>query len=347
MKHPFKIGLLCLSLMAASSAQARDKIKMGTIAPGSTIYDIMTSVATTVNVNQDDYEISVNATGLGTKQMIDVARGRLDMAMATPETFQLMADGQSMFKNLPDAPALSKNLGAIFWFPTGTYHIATQMDSGITSLSDIKGQKVFLGEPGGGEYHVASQYIEAITGFKAGRDYTPVRATWASAMIAFENREIGIYVAPGKPPFSLMRELASNGGIRILGLPRKDANLITKSKSPASDFINQNARSLRQIALNAYDENAAAEKDKNLDNAETVFSLATSSALIVRLDMNEEAVYQITKTFWQNRVEALKNSPSLSAVTPKNAFVIKTLPLHPGAVRFYNEARISMPEPPR
>ena len=336
MKHHSKIGLLCLAMLAtASTAQARDKIKMATIAPGSTAYSIMTSMATTVNMNQDAYEITVDATGLGTKQMVDAGRGRLDLAMATPATLDLMANGQSMFKNLPEAPELHKNLGLVFWFPFGTFHIATHADAGMTSLSDLKGKKVFLGQPGGGEYHVANQWIESVTGYKAGRDYTPIRATWGSAVLAFENKEIDVYVAAGKPPFKQMAQLTEIANIRFLGLSKAEANTISGRKDAASSFIKAQGRSFGVIPRGSYGDAVV--------NREDVYSLATNAGVVARLDLDEDAVYQITKTFWNNLSEATKTNADLSLVTPRGAFALETLKLHPGALKFYGEAGIKVP----
>ena len=76
------VGASALSLSGAAFAQ--EKLKMATIAPGSSAYLIMTTMASTVNNSQDEYEISVDATGAATKHMVEAAQGKLDIVMSSP-----------------------------------------------------------------------------------------------------------------------------------------------------------------------------------------------------------------------------------------------------------------------
>ena len=53
-------------------------------------------------------------------------------------------------------------------------------DSGIKTLFDIKGKRVFIGPPTGVQKVVSSQFIEAVTGYKMNKDYTPVKLGFSS-----------------------------------------------------------------------------------------------------------------------------------------------------------------------
>ena len=92
---------------------------MATIAPGSSAYLVMTTMASIVNRAQDELEISVDATGAATKHIVELAQGKLDLVMTSPTVFFLMSTGGAMYTNLEAAPELSKNVGLIFWFPYG------------------------------------------------------------------------------------------------------------------------------------------------------------------------------------------------------------------------------------
>ena len=77
---------------------------MATIAPGSSAYLAMTTMATLVNQALDDVNIQVDATGAATKHMIELAEGKLDMCMTSPTVYKFMRTGTVMYKELADAP---------------------------------------------------------------------------------------------------------------------------------------------------------------------------------------------------------------------------------------------------
>ena len=77
------IGSLALSLIATSAFGA-ERLKMATIAPGTSAYLTMTTFASLVNQNQNDFDITVDATGAATKHGIELAKGKLDFCMSAP-----------------------------------------------------------------------------------------------------------------------------------------------------------------------------------------------------------------------------------------------------------------------
>ena len=76
---------------------------MATIAPGSSAYLTMTTMATLVNQALDDVNIQVDATGAATKHMIELAQGKLDMCMTSPTVYKFMKNGTVMYQKLGDA----------------------------------------------------------------------------------------------------------------------------------------------------------------------------------------------------------------------------------------------------
>ena len=100
-----RFGLIAVSCLVAAflavSAQAQKRqIKMSTIAPGSSMYLVMTTFANLVNQNQNDFEITVDATGTATKHMVDVARESIDMSMTAPVPYHWMKNGTRVYKKL-------------------------------------------------------------------------------------------------------------------------------------------------------------------------------------------------------------------------------------------------------
>jgi len=133
------IGVLIVSLIA-SGAYAAQRMKMATIAPGTSAYLTMTTFASLVNQNQSEIDITVDATGAATKHGIELARGKLEFCMSAPTVHFFLKKGIAMYKKLEDHAELAENLKLVMWFPYGQYHWLAYEDSGIKTFADMKGK---------------------------------------------------------------------------------------------------------------------------------------------------------------------------------------------------------------
>lgn len=328
------LGAAALSL--ATSAYAQEKLKMATIAPGSSAYLVMTTMASTVNSDQDAYEITVDATGAATKHMVEAAQGKLDIVMSSPIIYNLMANGAAMYKNLDTAPELSENLGLMFWFPYGAYHMVTYADSGIENIEDLRDKRVFLGPPGGGAYNTAKGWISALTGMQPGADYTPVKASWGAALQGFQDRQYDVYISGGIPPYPQIEQLSLTSNLRIVGLNKAQAGAVLAGRNEAAKkAVTALGRSLDVIRKGTYGPGVVNEED--------IYTIGSLVGVVARMDLSDDAVYQITKSFWENMDEVRKTAPYMNDVNLKTAFAATNMRLHPGALKYYTEAGVNIP----
>jgi TRAP transporter TAXI family solute receptor len=333
MKYLTRAALAGFATVALSTgAFAAEKLKMATIDPGSSAYLVMTTMSNIVNDKQSDYEITVDATGAATKHMVEVASGKIDLCMVSPTVYQFMKNGKAMYSKLEKAPELSKNLGLIFWFPYGAYHVVTYADSGMMSLKDIKGKKVFLGPPGGGAWNTANAWIESMTGYKAGEDYENVKASWGAALQAFQDRQIDVYINGGIPPYPQIEQLALTSKLRILGPTKAEVDaasdaMLAPTRGPG--------RTLDVIPAGIYGDGVV--------NSEDVYEVGSTVGVGVRMDLPEDTVYEITKVFWENLPEVQKTTPFMRKVTLDGLKKSSAMPLHPGAIKYYKEIGIEIP----
>ena len=67
-------------------------------------------------------------------------------------------------------------------------------------------------------------------------------------------------------------------------------------------------------------------------------SFDTAVGIAVRGDLDEETVYQLTKTFWDNIDQVTSEAPWAKAIDIEFAASKRGLmELHPGAARYYKE----------
>lgn len=320
------------ALPGATAARAAD-LKMATIAPGSSAYLTMSTMATIVNGEQDRHRITVDATGAATKHQVEMAEGKLDLAMSSPTIYDFMKNQTAMYKKLDKAPELSKNVNLMFWFPYGAYHVVTYADSGIESLADLRGRKVFLGPPGGGAWNASKQWIEAQTGLKVGEDFENFKASWSSAFQAFQDRQVDAYIVGGIPPFPQIEQLAATSKLRLLGP--------TKAEFDAQPEAQKKPTMIRGRMADII---PAGIYGPNVVNDEDIVTLGSIVGVATRADMDADTIYDITRAFWEGAEKKRASTPWLAPITLDYAVRDGGMALHPGAQRYYKEIGVAIPD---
>ena len=323
------IGTLVLAM--AVPAQAARTLKMATIAPGSSAYLTMTTMATMINQAQDALNIKVDATGAATKHMIDLAKGKIDLCMTNPVIYFFMKKQKAMYKKLGSAPELAKNLRLLFWFPYGQYHFVTYADAGIKQLKDMKGKRVFLGPPGGGAWNAAREWVEATTGYKPNKDFDNVKGSWSSAFQGFQDRQFDVYVVGGIAPFPQVEQLALTNKLHLLGLTKKEYD----ANPAAIKATTKVGREVGIIPVGIY--------GKGVDNKHTIYTLGSIVGVAVNQKMDDATAYTLTKLFWEQAKKNIKTHPWLKHLSMNYAVRNGGMQLHPGAAKFYEEQGIKIP----
>ena len=75
-----------------------------------------------------------------------------------------------------------------------------------------------------------------------------------------------------------------------------------------------------------------------------VYTVAQPTLLVVRADVDEQSVYEITRVIYENLGFLGSIHKATKAISLEHALDGLPLPLHPGALRFYREAGRSVPE---
>ncbi len=324
------MGILVLSI--AMIAYAGQTLKMATISPGSSAYLTMTTMATMINQAQDNITIKVDATGAATKHMIQLANGKFDICMTSPVVYMLMKGKKAMYSKLANAPELAKNLNLLFWFPYGQYHFVTYASSGIKTLKDIKGKRVFLGPPGGGAWNAARQWVEATTGYKPNKEFSNVKGSWSSAFQGFQDRQFDVYVIGGIAPFPQVEQLGLTSKLHLLGLTKDEFD----ANEAAYAATHRPGREVGIVPAGIYGD--------GVDNKEDVYCLGSVVGVSVNKSMDDGIAYKLTRLFWEEAKKNTKTHPWLKNISKEYAVQNGGMKLHPGAMKYYKEQGIAIPE---
>ncbi len=322
MKH--MIGPAAAALLLATPVAAEDTLRMATIAPSLGAAITMATFANVVNDNLDGTTIEVAAGGAATLHQLEVGRGNLEMAMSSPVIYNLMSRGVAMYQNEADAAEASENVRLLMWFPYGQYHFAVRGDSDIELLDDIEGATVFLGPQGGGAFNAARGWIEATTGLVAGEDYEAITANWQTGFQAFLDGTIDMYTNGCLDPCQQFLQFTETETVRFLGPEGHD-------HAEVEEFLGA-FRYRAEVPAGLYE---------NQLNEDTVMSFDTSVGIMVRADLDEEMIYQITRAFWENIDQVTSDAPWAEALDIEFAATQRGMAqLHPGAERYYREAGV-------
>lgn len=327
------LGAIALACMAAAAlpAAAKDYYKLSTLGPGSSPYLVMSTFANIVNQAMPNVEVQVNATGAATAHALETARGRMDFFMSSPTVHALMQQGKAMYEKITDAPKLAENLRGVFNFPLGYYHIVVYADSGITSLEQVKGKRVFLGPPGGGATVTMAQLMKIAAGYEPGKDFEQVSVGWEAAAQSFQDKRIDVYINPTLPPSPVIQQFALSSKIRLIGLTKEQMD-----SEEFKAFANRPGGVVDTIPAKIYGDNQVNEGD--------VTTVGSIVGIGTRHDMPEDVVYRMTKAFWEGVAKQRAQTPWLRAVKIEGVFRDMNMPLHPGAARYYKEVGLTIPD---
>ncbi len=313
------------------AAFAKELLRMSTLGPGTSPNLVMTTFANIINQSLPDYEIQLNATGAATRHVLEVAMGRSDFCMSSPAIHALMRNKAAMFAKIDQAPELVTKLRTVLNFPMGVYHIAVYGSSGITSMEQAKGKRVFLGPPGGAAFATMKRLFKAVAGLEEGTDYEAVKLGWDAAAAAFQDGNLDVYCNPTNAPSPALTQITVTNQIRFLGIPAD------KLESEAvQKLVGRPGFSAATLPAGAYGENQLNEND--------VTTLGVTVGIVSNETADEDMVYQMTKAFYAGVEEAGESSPWLKAVTPQAAVLDINLPLHPGALRALTELGVDIPD---
>ncbi len=126
--------------------------------------------------------------------------------------------------------------------------------------------------------------------------------------------------------------------------------------APTSSILNlATTNDIRMVSLTDEQVTAAAEADPTFTPlslpggtyegvGDDVATIGVPNVLVVSSEMDEETVYQITKAMFENISELQAVHPAANETTIEFTMSATPVPLHPGAIRYYEEAGADIPD---
>lgn len=303
-----------LSVTDESASSAPKFLSLGTAPPGGAFFVVGGALAEVLNAHPpgpdtSTWQVTAEATKGTQENLRRLARGELDLALANSAISYFAVRGEGAWqKAMPvrTVMTLAPNV-ALFLAPKG---------GGVEAISDLKGKRVVLGPAGAGfEY-----FLEPILGAHGVtyEDLTPIHATQAGAVDLIADGSAAAAFLGGAVPTASVTQAATTQD--LVYIPYEVASVDELlADYPFFDRAT--------ISAGTY---------KGLD-ADYQGMNVGSMHLVTAASVDEELVYQITKTIWEYRAEVVEKHPAGKAINPKIAVRDTGTPFHPGAIRFFRE----------
>ena len=274
-------------------------------------------------------KMQLQAGQTGTRSLVALSKGDIDFTLLPVPAVNFYKNGKAMYAKMADAPELYNNLRGILVWECCAWHFMTYDEDGITAMSDFEGKRIYTGPPGSVAKRLLEGMIKAATGFEAGNQYTAVNLDWGSGTQAFRDRNLDVLINPVQLGGSAVEEISVTRDVRLIGFPEIEGNaaLEKATANPGNMLI--------EIPAGLYTGQV---------NETAVSAIAIRHIAGVGVHTDEETIYQITKSIWENIDEFYSYGDFLKKVTPELAFEDMNVPLHAGAYRYYKEAGWNVPE---
>lgn len=316
-----KVVLFFFLLFYPVYANALQPIRIGTGGSTGVYYPIGKSIATGLTLKSTEYGSVLNA-HIGVAQIsagsientFGVISGGIEAGLVQADIAAFAHKGVRAFKNISD----TSSIRAIASLYPEKFQIVVRKDAGIDAFKDLKGEKISIDELGSGTLAVM-QIILAAHGMTE-NDLVPQYLKPVFTQEKMESGELQGFVMMAGAPMTAVTELY-----------KTDITLVPIEPAIASDINKQFPYlSPGKIEANVY---------SNIPETPT---LEVHALLIVNEKMSDDFAYAITEALFSEETSRLLREGHLQgrSITLETALNGISIPLHPGAERFYLEHNI-------
>jgi hypothetical protein len=243
-----------------------------------------------------------------------VAAGQIESGIAQSDIVSWAYAGTGIFA----ATGPLKNLRAIASLFPESLQLVVRDDSAIRTLADLRGKRISLGQPASGTLADARIVLAA-----AGVTEKDIRAEYLRPGMAAASVKDGTldgFFVIGGVPVPAIRDLAAEAPVRLIPV---DGGVLAKMRESSASYR-------RSVIPSGTYPGISVETP----------SIGFDALWIVSGDAPEDLIYAITKALWNDATQRLLEArePLGKQVRLGDALDGLSIPLHPGAKRFYREA---------
>jgi len=276
-----------------------------------TYYPLGGAIATIIS-DETGIQTDALSSNASADNMIALKDGEAELAFSQTDVAAYAFEGINAFDGEPIDNVLA--LGSLY---PETIQIVTTENSGIESVEDLAGKKVSVGAPGSGTYVNAEQILEVHD--MTMDDIDAQNLDFGESAGGIKDGNIDAAFITAGTPTGAVEELQATADVYVVPIEEDKANeLIEKYPYYALDTIPEGTYGL----------------------SEDINTVAVLAMIVVKDDLSEDAVYDITKAIYENAEDIAHAKAEF--ISLDNALEGIGFDLHPGAKKYFEEAGLDV-----
>ncbi len=303
-------GAVALSLSAGTvAAGAQEFINVLTGGTSGVYYPLGVALSEIYSKNMTGARVQVQSTKASVENLNLLQQGKGEIAFALGDSVKMAAEGNTE-AGFPGKLDKLRGIAAIY---PNYIQIVASKESGIKTLSDLKGKSLSVGAPKSGT-ELNARAILTAAGIKyedLGKvEYLP----FAESVELIKNRQLDATLQSAGLGVASIRDLSTSLPINVVAVPAADVEKI------GSPYITAT------IPAGTYE-----------GQTEDVPTAAVGNFLITHDGVSDETAYQMTKLLFEHLDQLVAAHAAAKAIDSAKALEGMPIPLHPGAERYYKE----------
>lgn len=303
-------AILSLILMIGCQKSNNLNYIFATGGTSGTYYSFGGSIASIWNANIEGMNVTAQSTGASAENLRLLNIHEADLAFVQNDVMDYAYNGTDIF----DGEVLS-NFSAILTLYPEIVQIAATKASGITTIADMKGKRVSVGDAGSGTEFNAKQILEAY-----GLTFNDINKSNLSFKESSDGLQNGTldacFIVAGIP----------NAALQELSLS-SDIVLVSLDKVQVDDILNK---------YKYYTEVTIPANTYNNVTTDTT-AIAVKATIAVNNNIPEDVVYNLIKTLFDKKTDLATAHAKGEELNIDDAYKGISVPFHPGALKYYKE----------
>ncbi len=314
---PSVLLLTLLTSLGCDPGDRPDILALATAGTGGVYYVLGGSIAELWSRELPQYDFVAEVTGGSVENLSLLLGGDVQVAFSMGTNAHQLYNATGSFSEREPAQILA--LTALY---PNVLHLVTLEGTGVESLADLVGRRVSVGAPGSGTEVAARTLLEG-NGISYD-DFRPQRLNFNETASALRDGNIDAGFLSAGPPTSAIMDLATVRPMRLVAIREAEvANTAALDPTVSADLFLSGTYPGQELEVE---------------------TLSTPNLLVVRADMSEELVYDLIRTLFAVQTELAGVHPAARHISAEYTLEASPIPLHPGAVRFLEEAGYEVPD---
>ena len=309
--------LTCLCLLMTTGCSRQETIRFGAAGVGGMYYPFANAFTELASKDETGINWKVKSTAGSAANLRLLSDNYIELGIAQADLIEDAYYGKGTFHS-----GKYRGYKAVASLYPEACQIVVRKDSDITSLDDLEGKNVSVGEEESGTERNATQILE-MCGLPDNLVNTK-NLDYTDAADQLAEKKIDAFFCTAGICTTVIEELTKECDIRLLEIPESCRQKLKKAYSFYDDYV---------IPAGTYS-----------GQTEDIQTISVQSVLLASSTLSEKTVQKLKASLFKH-IKDIQYSISINLqLTPQEAVKGITIPFHPGAETYYKLEGVELPE---